>query len=242
MKRIFAFIFIVSLIPGLCACGKEEEKPTEPETSKVIEISSTEEPEAEFGIYQEIIDEYLRVLKEGDPKIDRLDGYIDDGIVSFSTYFCRPEKMYYALIDLSDDGQPELLIGGDSTFDDDSPIQIFDAWGCENGTPKRIFDDGIAYKRLMIIHKDKSIYFDSGTNIGFMFVCNLKPDGIEIEGEGVGFDFEDNLRKYKINGLYDDIDKLLQTDNTPISKEEFDEMTQDMVSHERMQIDWIPLQ
>lgn len=248
MKRIIAAIIISVMVLSFCSCGSKTEKPTESETSKVIEISSTEEPEAEFGIYQEIIDEYKKAMQEGYPD-EMMEDYPEKGYLSFADRMNKPEKVYYALIDLSDDGQPELFIAIDNYDDETVSKEIYDAWGCEDGMPKRLYHNGLGWKHSMIIHSDNTLLVDTRYAMGgSLELYTVKKNSARLTGEGIWLEYSFNeeiqdleLSRYffKASGWVVDHDR---EERQLISEDRYYEIEADMTGRDLMPVDWIPLQ
>lgn len=132
--------------------------PTEDEETKI---------EADFGeksVYSDIISAY-RVAAEnnffnGDQEAC--------GDINFELWLSayRGSDLVYALVDLCNDGEPELIIAAlNSKYS--GGYQIYDIWGQKSGIPYRIFDIGsMGYRSIYSITNDNQLmltYSDTET-------------------------------------------------------------------------------
>lgn len=252
MKRIIAAIIISVMVLSFCSCGSKTEKPTESETSGAsgvsdVSESAAEEPGADaLAVYGEIIDEYKRAIQEGYPEKMVAD-YPEEGYLSFATLMNKPEKVYYTLVDLSDDNQPELFIAVDDYGEETDTKIIYDAWGCENGTPKRLYHNGFGWKHSLHINSDKTLLVDTRYAMGgTLELYTVNKNSAGLTGEGIGMD-------YTVNDETKDLDwewccfktagwHAESEDIQSISEDRYYEIEADMTGREPMSVDWIPIQ
>ena len=179
---------LLAIILLLCSCG------TNIETLNQNDVASESEPTvqstAESGFsdspYRVILEAYQNGIRT---KYTPTEEYPEGGYVGNIVFGYEVTDLYYALIDLCNDGQPELFIAGDDG-DEMNPkdMRIYDAWGCSEGKPARLFSDSLGWRGSLTIHSDGTILYDSQAISGEYVLYTVEKDGALVSGKGVSMD------------------------------------------------------
>ena len=156
-KKLFIVTVILVMLFSLSACGQKQSaqgetsggsgtgkdetssgKPSnDTESSESGENGSTQTADPDAEKYAAVLDKYYEALKEqqGEGKL------LENGLSTLCTYCYEGNAMKnvgYALLDLTGDGEPELLIGAISG-DDYVENMVFDMYTIVDGTPVQLF-------------------------------------------------------------------------------------------------------
>lgn len=238
-----AFLLTISMI--LCSCGLNANQP-ETDTTTAWDCSSTiqgtsltasdttETTASAFADspYCVILQAYQNGIRT---KYTPTEEYPQGGYVGSVVLDREITNLYYALIDLCNDGQPELFIAGnDGDEVDPNNMRIYDAWGCSEGKPARLFSDNLGWRGCFTIHADGTILYDSQSISGEYALYTVETDGALVSGKGVSMD----MGKEYYSHEYWSFNELSET--TTISQAEYEAFYNEMDAYEPMtDIQWI---
>lgn len=143
---------------GMPVFSNEEEEPADEMDSEVLEQEQTEESEQTDSLegYREVLEEY-QMLAENQFSRNSWEQakYANEGVMNFQLqgfYY----NVYYRLIDLAGDGEPELLI---SINEEGEPVNIVDIFGLQKGKPLALIEsnESVGYRSTYYITKDNRI-------------------------------------------------------------------------------------
>lgn len=250
MKHISAILLALFIASTLAACGAQEQIAKESNTQQNISMpgttmdestaSTVAEPETDAteqsafagSPYRIILEAYQNGIRT---KYTPTEEYPEGGYVGSIVLGREITNLYYALIDLCNDGQPELFIAGNDG-DEVNPdnMRIYDAWGCSEGKPARLFSDNLGWRGCFTIHADGTILYDSQSISGEYALYTVEEDGALVSGKGVSMD----MGKEYYSHEYWAFNELSET--TTISQAEYEAFYDEMDAYEPMtDIQWI---
>lgn len=114
---------------------------TEQETTILETTTKEEKITSDISIYSDVLNRYKELYADME-NVDWQDEEKYDGYNVYALSMLEPgtHKLMYALIDMADDGVPELFIAHNDTWSENSDYNIIDIWGCVDGKTQRIFD------------------------------------------------------------------------------------------------------
>jgi hypothetical protein len=205
-------------------------------TDYVSESSATVQSTAESGFfdspYRVILEAYQNGIRTNYTPTEE---YPEGGYVGNIVLGYEVTDLYYALIDLCNDGQPELFIAGDDG-DEMNPedMRIYDAWGCSEGKPARLFSDNLGWRGSFTIHSDGTILYDSQAISGEYALYTVEKDGALVSGKGVSMDRGEEYYSHEYWAFNE------QRETTTISQAEYEAFYDEMDTYEPMtDIQWI---
>lgn len=215
MKRIFSALLIICLLLTACASAKSTTDTTAPqEETAVLTVPETEaETEApldteEGTLFSEILFCYSQALAEGWD----MDQYRSAGMSYLAAFINDPDKLGYCLMDLEDDGYPELLIGAVGE------PQIYAMYAHTSEADFIVIDAGERNTfRLMGNGKFLNFGSNSAASSGYRFLRYENSD--LVFEDAIVFDSDISPNAPWFYAVDDDWDV---TNDTPLSEEEAD--------------------
>lgn len=238
-----AFLLTISMV--LCSCSLNIDQPETDTTiaqdrsstiqgTNLIDSDTTETAASAFADspYRIIMEAYQNGIRT---KYTPTEEYPQGGYVGSVVLDREITNLYYALIDLCNDGQPELFIAGNDGDEVNSDnMWIYDAWGCSEGKPARLFSDNLGWRGSFTIHKDGTILYDSQSISGEYALYTVKKDEALVSGRGVSTD----MGKEYYSHEYWAFNERYET--TTISQAEYEAFYNEMDAYEPMtDIQWI---
>ena len=240
MKKIISLLLIGALCTALTACAAKEPKEQNPAQTSVassepVSEAATAASDTSAGVYRAVLDAYRTGVRTGfEPKAD----YPEGGYVSSVVSGYAVTTLSYALIDLCQDGQPELFIvdNANGLGDAASQLRVYDAWGCEEGQPVRLFSADLGWRGNFTIYRDGKVYYDSESNASGHVLFTVEKGGAAVSGKGA--EWFDDSEYYAF--AYESFTKVSK--ETRITKEEYDAFYRELEQCEIMKnIPWAPL-
>ena len=170
--------------------------------------------------------------------------YPEGGYVCNNAFGYNMTDLNYALIDLCEDGEPELFIAeGDGIQMNPNEAFILDVWGCFEGKAARLFGYNLGWRSSVTIHKDGTLYYDSGALYGEHTLYTVEKHSTNMTGYGVCADNDCVCYSYSTDFFQGDyFAGAYQANNfTVISQTEYEAFCAKIDNYEKMtDIQWIP--
>lgn len=244
-KKAKLFVLLIAVSMLLCSCGMTTDQP-ETDTTAAQDYSSamketnskvsgtTETTASVFADspYRVIMEAYQNGIRT---KYMPTEEYPEGGYVGNTVWGHEVTDLYYALIDLCHDGQPELFIASDDGDEMNlEDMRIYDAWGCSEGKPARLFNDSLGWRGSFTIHKDGTILYDSQAISGEYTLYTVEKDGALVSGRGVSMDMGKEYYSHEYWAFNE------RSDTATISQAEYEAFYDEMDAYEPMtDIQWI---
>ena len=219
--------------------NKNKKKKKKPDDKPAEEAKSTDPEEAYAPVFEEI----LEIIDYG-YNMDREYTYATGGITEMINYpgDSDPlEAIGYVFGDFSEDGEPELLIGSDESYDGGAPTSyIYGIYTLEGGKPVTVMS-GSARSSYRYMGDGKFFYFGSGgASISLMGENHLSGDGSQIIWDD--FYFTDVNESGQVDVYYND-SGLFETEGSKrlaMSEDEFSDLMEKY--EDRCEsINWTPI-